>query len=92
MQLMSHFTIADLPKGPGSFIEVSKLLGLLKGDATNPAFHVVAPSLPNFGYSDSVKKRLSLKGYAEACHKLMLQLGYDEYGTFRYEAYRKFTS
>ena len=67
-------------KGPGSFIEVSKLLGLLKGDTNNPAFHIVAPSLLNYGFSESVKKRLSLAGYAEACNKLMLQLGYDEYG------------
>jgi len=42
---------------------------------------VVAPSLPNFGFSDGVKKPgFNLEKYAEVCHKLMLQLGYNEYG------------
>lgn len=68
--------------GPGSFIEVVKILPLLtKGGEDAPAFHVVAPSLPNFGFSDGVKKRgFALPQYAETCHKLMTQLGYDEYG------------
>jgi pimeloyl-ACP methyl ester carboxylesterase len=42
---------------PGSFLEVTKMLDKL----TNPgegeqAFHVVAPSLPNYGFSEGVKK------------------------------------
>ncbi|KAH0347073.1 alpha/beta-hydrolase, partial [Aureobasidium melanogenum] len=68
---------------PGNFTEVSKVLPLLadtKDDA--PAFHVVAPSLPNFGFSQGVKKRgFRLKQYAEVCHKLMLKLGYKQYAT-----------
>lgn len=68
--------------GPGSFLEVVKLLPLLAGGGDGaPAFHVVAPSLPNFGFSDGVKKRgFALPQYAETCNKLMIQLGYDEYG------------
>ena len=69
--------------GPGSFLEVSKLLPLLKGDSAEglPAFHVVAPSLPNFGFSAGVsRKGFTLMKYAETCHKLMLKLGYDKYG------------
>ena len=31
---------------PGSFLEVTKILPLLKGGDGKPAFHVVAPSLP----------------------------------------------
>lgn len=31
---------------PGSFLEVTKILPLLKGGNGKPAFHVVAPSLP----------------------------------------------
>lgn len=31
---------------PGSFLEVTKMLPLLKGGDGRPAFHVVAPSLP----------------------------------------------
>ncbi|KAF1989390.1 alpha/beta-hydrolase [Aulographum hederae CBS 113979] len=69
---------------PGSFLEVEKLLPLLaQGDGKSaPAFHVVAPSLPNFGFSEGVKKPgFGLEQYAEVCHNLMLGLGYDEYVT-----------
>lgn len=38
---------------PGGFFEVSKMLPLLRGDEHNPAFHVVAPSLVDFGFSSS---------------------------------------
>lgn len=67
---------------PGSYLEVTKLLPLLKGDAQNPAFHIVAPSLPNFGWSSGVsKKGFGLKQYAETCHRLMQKLGYKQYVT-----------
>ncbi|KAI9847191.1 MAG: hypothetical protein M1837_003054 [Sclerophora amabilis] len=68
---------------PGSFIEVLKILPLLaQHDGSSPAFHVVAPSLPNFGFSQGVSKRgFALAQYAETCHKLMLQLGYNDYVT-----------
>jgi pimeloyl-ACP methyl ester carboxylesterase len=57
------------------------LLPLLRGDGSGPAFHVVAPSLPNFGFSGGVTKPgFNLEKYAEVCHTLMLQLGYKEYG------------
>lgn len=74
----------DRVSGPGNFTEVSKVLPLLadckKGD---PAFHIVAPSLPNFGFSQGVKKRgFGLPQYAETCHKLMLKLGYKQYGEY----------
>jgi pimeloyl-ACP methyl ester carboxylesterase len=60
---------------------VTKLLSKLKGDDGNPAFHVVAPSLPNFGFSSGVNRRgFGLGQYAETLHKLMLKLGYDQYG------------
>lgn len=37
---------------PGSFIEVTKILPeLVKGDGEGPSFHVVAPSLIDFGFS-----------------------------------------
>lgn len=41
---------------PGSFLEVTKMLPLLKGANGKPAFHVVAPSLPNYVFSSGVKK------------------------------------
>ncbi|KAL8753344.1 MAG: hypothetical protein Q9199_005111, partial [Rusavskia elegans] len=67
---------------PGSFLEVTKILPLLADtkDGTEPAFHIVAPSLPNFGFSEGVsKKGFSLPQYAEVCHNLMLKLGYPQY-------------
>ncbi|KAK5988592.1 Putative epoxide hydrolase [Cladobotryum mycophilum] len=69
---------------PGSFLEVAKVLPLLTEpkDEDAPSFHVVAPSLPNFGFSDAVtKKGFSLAQYAETMHKVMLKLGYDKYVT-----------
>lgn len=73
---------ANLPPGPGSFIEVKKLLPLLKGDGKGPAFHVVAPSLPNFGFSEGVKKPgFAIEQYVEVCQNLMQKLGYTEYST-----------
>ena len=42
---------------PGSFIEVTKLLEpLANPPAGKQAFHVVAPSLPNYGFSEGVHK------------------------------------
>ena len=67
--------------GPGSYIEVTKLLPMLKAGADRPAFHIVAPSLPNFGFSSGVTRRgFGLAQYAEASHKLMIKLGYNNYG------------
>ncbi|RDW95063.1 hypothetical protein BP5796_00826 [Coleophoma crateriformis] len=69
---------------PGSFHEVEKILPLLTNIkcGEEPAFHVVAPSLPNFGFSEAVRKRgFRIPQYAETCHKLMLKLGYKEYVT-----------
>ncbi|KAI9368063.1 Alpha/Beta hydrolase protein [Aspergillus egyptiacus] len=68
---------------PGNFIEATKLIPLLTtGDDGKPAFDVVAPSLPNFGFSSVVKKRgFGLHQYAEAMHKVMTGLGYTEYVT-----------
>lgn len=69
---------------PGSFLEVVKILPLLvkPTDPDQPAFHVVAPSLPNFGFSGRMTKSgFGPPQYAEVCHKVMLQLGYDKYVT-----------
>lgn len=45
--------------GPGCFIEVRNLLPLWtkeSGDDSQPTFDVIAPSLPNFGFSEGVTK------------------------------------
>ncbi|KAG6120507.1 hypothetical protein E4U13_006424 [Claviceps humidiphila] len=67
---------------PGHFMEVAKILSLLTESSQGPSFHVVAPSLPNYGFSDGVTKRgFGIAQYAETCHKVMLTLGYDTYVT-----------
>ncbi|KAI1469322.1 epoxide hydrolase 1 [Daldinia caldariorum] len=69
---------------PGSFLEVIKILPLLtaKAGEDEPAFHVVAPSLPNFGFSQGTSKPgFGILQHAEVCHKLMLRLGYGRYAT-----------
>ncbi|KAJ6179386.1 hypothetical protein N7519_009847 [Penicillium mononematosum] len=66
---------------PGSFLEATKIIPLLtKNNGDGPVFDVVAPSLPDFGFSEGVKKRgFGLAQYAEALHKVMIALGYEEY-------------
>ncbi|KAJ7158310.1 Alpha/Beta hydrolase protein [Mycena crocata] len=68
---------------PGSFIEARKILPLLTGSfPARPSFHVVALSLPGYGFSEAPsKKDFGLDQYAEVCNKLMLALGYNEYVT-----------
>ncbi|KAJ3495180.1 hypothetical protein NLJ89_g10669 [Agrocybe chaxingu] len=68
---------------PGSFYEVTKILPLLvAASPEHPSFHVVALSLPGYGFSEAPRKPgFALKQYAEVGNKLMLALGYNEYGT-----------
>ncbi|KAJ3516693.1 hypothetical protein NLJ89_g961 [Agrocybe chaxingu] len=68
---------------PGSFYEVKKILPLLVESSPNhPSFHVIAFSLPGYGFSEAPKKPgFAIKQYAEIGNKLMLALGYDEYVT-----------
>ncbi|KAK0196284.1 Alpha/Beta hydrolase protein [Armillaria mellea] len=68
---------------PGSFIEVRKILPLLTASSSeHPSFHVVALSLPGYGFSEASKKQsFRLAQYAEVANKLMLALGYNEYVT-----------
>ncbi|KAF2481568.1 Alpha/Beta hydrolase protein [Neohortaea acidophila] len=67
---------------PGSFLEVTKLLGPLTDDSDSnlPAFNVVAPSLLDFGFSSPTSRPdFGIEQHAETYHKLMLALGYDQY-------------
>ncbi|KAF9005462.1 alpha/beta-hydrolase [Cyathus striatus] len=68
---------------PGSFLEVRKILPLLSAvDDSHPTFHVVAPSLPGYGFSSApTKKGFKYAQYAELFNKLMVSLGYNEYIT-----------
>ena len=53
--------------GPGSFLEVTKVLPLLTAASPDhPSFHVVAPSLPGYAWSEGVRKKgFHAKHYAE---------------------------
>ena len=67
---------------PGSFYEGTKIISPLSqgGGPDQPSFHVVAPSLVNFGFSQGVHKRgFSVEHQGEVMHKLMLRLGYKRY-------------
>lgn len=82
-EVQSSQVLTEVLKGPGSFVEVFKILPLLtKAEGNVPSFHVIAPSLPNYGFSQGVSKRgFALAQYAETCHKLMFRLGYKIYVT-----------
>ncbi|KAL1745740.1 Alpha/Beta hydrolase protein [Schizophyllum fasciatum] len=66
---------------PGSFLEARKIIPLLTSASNDhPSFHVVAVSLPGYGFSEAPKKRgFGLPEYAEVCQKLMETLGYAQY-------------
>ena len=67
---------------PGSFREVDHILdGLVDpGNASLPAFHVVAPSIPGFGFSPApTKPGLGSREAGSAFNELMHQLGYPRY-------------
>ncbi|KAI0532432.1 Alpha/Beta hydrolase protein [Xylaria digitata] len=68
---------------PGSFVEATKIIdGLVNGDVADDTrtFHVVAPSLIDFGFSSpSRATEFSFEQHAEAYDKLMSALGYNEY-------------
>jgi len=58
------------------------MLPLLTNATTDgPSFHVVVPSLPNFGFSQATRQPgFGISQYAEVLHKLMQKLGYEKYG------------
>ncbi|KAH7034766.1 epoxide hydrolase domain-containing protein [Microdochium trichocladiopsis] len=70
---------------PGSFLEVRPIIRLLTHPANpeeNPeeqAYHVVAPSLPGFGFSSYPKNPVSPMDMAEVVYKLMTALSYDKF-------------
>ncbi|KAI9663717.1 MAG: hypothetical protein M1821_007207 [Bathelium mastoideum] len=67
---------------PGSFLEVSKIIDRLTNppNASLPAFHVVAPSIPGFAFSPAPQHTGFGPGpAAHAFHALMLQLNYTNY-------------
>lgn len=71
---------------PGSFAEFTKVIDRFTdparfGGTAQDAFHVVALSLPGFGFSGKPTTRgYSPRKIAEVISKLMTRLGYDRYG------------
>ena len=61
---------------PGSVVEFLKVIGPL-----TETFHVVAPSLPGYGFSDKpARAGWSVERIAAAWRQLMARLGYERYG------------
>jgi microsomal epoxide hydrolase len=71
---------------PGSVVEFLDVLGPLAdprahGGDPGDAFHVVAPSLPGYGYSGPTSEPgWTARRMAEAFARIMAELGYDRYG------------
>ena len=71
---------------PGSVVEFLDVIPQLvhpeaHGDASGDAFHVVAPSLPGYGFSEPTRARgWDVRRIALAFIELMRRLGYSRYG------------
>ncbi len=71
---------------PGSIVEFLRIIGPLtdpRAHGGNPgdAFHVIAPSLPGFGFSGPTHERgWEVRRIARAWTELMQRLGYERYG------------
>jgi pimeloyl-ACP methyl ester carboxylesterase len=71
---------------PSSFVEFLHLIDPLvnpagSGNGADPAFHLVIPSLPGFGFSTPVTNSgWEINRMAQAFDELMHQLGYERYG------------
>src|ERR687892_1644086 len=72
---------------PSSVVEFLSILGPLTdpvshGGVASDAFHMVAPSIPGFGFSTSVRETgWEMARTARAFAELMDRLGYERYGT-----------
>jgi microsomal epoxide hydrolase len=66
---------------PGSILEFESLYHRLAEpeDASQPAFHVVAPSLPGYAWSDKPKRPIGPRGVARLYDRLMQKLGYSRF-------------
>jgi pimeloyl-ACP methyl ester carboxylesterase len=71
---------------PDSFLRFQKLIPLLTNPAAHgadpgDAFHVVAPSLPGYAFSDKLAKSGTIFDVGSLWHKLMTEeLGYERFG------------
>ncbi|QLY29360.1 epoxide hydrolase [Nocardia huaxiensis] len=66
---------------PSSIAEFLNLIGPLVDPADGPAFHVIAPSLPGYGFSTPLSGTgWTMARTARAWIELMNRLGYERYG------------
>jgi pimeloyl-ACP methyl ester carboxylesterase len=90
-----HFVHATAARGPGiplllthgwpsTFAEYLPLVPLLTDPAAHgldgPAFDVVIPSLPGYGFSPRPREPVTYRYVARRWHRLMRELGYDRFG------------
>src|SRR5213595_2909837 len=91
-----HFVHERAPRGggiplilthgwPSTFVELLPLVPLLTDPAAHgidgPAFDVVIPSLPGYGFSERpARTGVNYRYTAGLWHRLMRELGYDRYG------------
>ena len=83
-QNTSAIPITFLHGWPGSWLEFAGMLELLAEKYTPETlpYHVVVPSIPDYGLStrpDEVNTELNMTGAAEAINELMVALGFDGY-------------
>jgi epoxide hydrolase len=69
---------------PGSFFEFEHVMAQLSdpaasGNARSPAFHVVVPSLPGYGFSGKPTTGWNVHRIARAWVEVMRRLGYDRF-------------
>lgn len=70
---------------PSTSLEWEKVIRPLANPAnlSKPAFHVVAPDLPGYGFSPAPRvPGIGSSGYAAICASLMQQLGYESYAIY----------
>ena len=69
---------------PSAFVEFLPLVHLLTDPTAHgidgPAFDVVIPSLPGYGFSERPPRRVTYRDVAVLWHRLMRGLGYPRYG------------
>lgn len=68
---------------PSSFVEFARLAPALADPEDGPAFHVVAPSIPGFGFSTPLTGHgWDIARTADAFDRVMRGLGYEHYAVF----------
>jgi pimeloyl-ACP methyl ester carboxylesterase len=69
---------------PSNFVEYLPLVPVLTDPAAHgidgPAFDVVLPSLPGYGFSERPERPVTYRDVARLWHRLMRALGYERYG------------